>query len=73
MPCVDMIGTGRNIATMCKAKGIKAKDIANKIGVSDVAVSKWKNGKAIPTIDNVVILAHIFGVTINDIIVIKTV
>ena len=49
MPCIDMIGTGRNIAAMCKAHGMTMTQMADRIGVTPVAVSKWKTGRNMPT------------------------
>ena len=31
--------------------------------------NKWQRGQALPTLDNLVVLAAVFGVTISDIIV----
>ena len=57
-----MIGTGRNIAAMCKAHGMTMTQMADRIGVTPVAVSKWKTGRNMPTIDNFIAMAGIFGV-----------
>ena len=35
------------------------------------AVFKWMKGTSLPTVDNLVILADLFGVTIEDILVIR--
>lgn len=53
-----------------KAAGIKVKDMADTLGVSTQAVAKWQAGAALPTIDNLVILASILDVKIDDILVI---
>ena len=34
------------------------------------AIYKWKHGAAMPTIDNLVVLAAIFGVAMDDIVVV---
>ena len=34
---------------LLKAKGLKQKWLANKIGVSEVTVSNWCSGKSVPT------------------------
>ena len=39
---IEMIG--RQIASMRKEKGIKQEELANYVGVSTQAVSKWENG-----------------------------
>ena len=45
--------------------------MADRIGVTPVAVSKWKTGRNMPTIDNFIAMAGIFGVKIDDIIRIR--
>ena len=71
MPCIGMAGTGRNIADMCRAHGMTMAQMADMIGVTPVAVSKWKTGRSMPTIDNFIAMAGIFGVKVDDIIRIK--
>ena len=70
MPCIDMAGTGANIKRICRDRGFRCKDIADTVGVTPVAVSKWMAGKNMPTIDNFVIIADMFRVAIDDIIVV---
>ena len=70
MPVIDIAATGRNIQRMCDDKGITVKDIQNACGfTTGNAVYKWINGKCMPTIDNMVIIAHMFGTTIDNIII----
>ena len=33
------------------------------------AIYKWQRGEAMPTLDNIVVLAAVFGVTVDDIII----
>lgn len=56
--------------TECKRAGIKVKDVADTLGVSTQAVAKWQAGTALPTIDNLVILAAMLDTKIDDILVI---
>lgn len=69
MPVIDMAATGRNIRAMRVAAGMTIKDIQDACGVSATAVTKWQKGHAVPTIDNMVILADIWKVRIDDIVV----
>ncbi len=74
MATIDTIATGANIRAMVKAKGMKIADIQNVFGFNTPqAIFKWFRGDAMPTIDNIVIMADIFGVKIDDIIVTKNV
>ena len=62
MPTIDMVATGRNIQRMRNAAGISVKTIQEACGCSTPnAVYKWIHGTCMPSIDNLVILASIFG------------
>jgi transcriptional regulator with XRE-family HTH domain len=69
MPVIDMKKTGENIKAMRKANNISVKDIVMNTGVSERAVFKWQQGKSVPTVDNLVVLAVMFNVTMDKIIV----
>jgi DNA-binding transcriptional regulator YiaG len=70
VPTIDIVQTGANIKALRKAAGIKVKDVADTLGVSTQAVAKWQAGTALPTIDNLVILAAMLDTKIDDILVI---
>lgn len=70
IPTIDIQKTGANIKMMRKAAGIKVKDMADTLGVSPQAVAKWQTGTALPTIDNLVILAAMLNTKVDDILVI---
>ena len=72
MPVIDMAATGKNIRAMRVAAGMTIKDIQDVCGVSATAVTKWQTGKTIPSIDNMVILASVWDVKIDDIVVITS-
>ena len=73
MPAIDMAATGRNIARMRQDAGLTVKDLQIFFGfTTPQAIYKWQHGTAMPTIDNLVALAMIFDVTVDDIIVIDT-
>lgn len=69
MPVIDMKRTGENIKAMRKANNISVKDIVMNTGVSERAVFKWQQGKSVPTVDNLIVLAFMFNVTMDKIIV----
>lgn len=72
MPTVNTMQTGANIKAMMKARGMKVADVQNVFGFNTPqAIFKWFRGDAVPTIDNMIILADIFGVTLNDIVAIN--
>ena len=73
LPVIDMIQTGRNIARIRKERGMRVSEIQKIFGFSTPqAIYKWQQGKAMPTLDNLVVLAAVFGVKVDDILVCQT-
>ncbi len=73
IPFINTIATGQNIDRMRIAAGMSVKDVQTVFGfATPQAVYKWIHGAAMPTIDNLVILAALFGVTMDDIVVVDT-
>ena len=71
MPAIDMTATGRNIMRLRKAAGLTVKDLQDIFGfTTPQAIYKWQHGAALPTIDNLVVLAAVFEVSLDEIIVI---
>ena len=69
-PTIDLAATGANIKALIKSKGLKVTDVQAVFGFNTPqAIFKWLRGDALPSIDNLVILAHILDVTIDTIIV----
>ena len=53
--------------------GLSVKNLAEIFGfATPQAVYKWQHGTAMPTIDNLVVLAAVFGVTMDEIVVIDS-
>ena len=70
MPTIDMVATGRNIMRLREAAGMTVKDVQDIFGfATPQAIYKWQHGTAMPTIDNLVVLAMLFNVHIDEIIV----
>lgn len=71
MPTINMVATGRNITRLREAAGMTVKDIQDIFGfATPQAIYKWQHGTAMPTIDNMVVLAVVLGVTIDEILVV---
>lgn len=69
-PSIDMVKTGQNITKMRISAGLSVKDIQQIFGFSTPnAIYKWQKGQAMPTLDNIAVLAVLFGVRIDDILV----
>ena len=70
IPAIDMAATGRNIAHLRQSAGLTVRDLQAIFGfATPQAIYKWQRGTAMPTIDNLVALAVIFGVSMDEIIV----
>ena len=51
------------IQNLRKAKGISQEELADKIGVSRQAVSKWESGQSTPDIEKIILLSDYFETT----------
>ena len=51
------------IRELRKIKGISQDELAEKLGVSRQAVSKWENEQSIPDIDKIILLSDYFEVS----------
>lgn len=68
---INMMATGENITKLREKSGMTVRDIQQVFGFSTPqAVYKWQHGTAMPTVDNLVVLARVFGVTIDEILVV---
>ena len=69
-PVLDPVRTGANITDLRKAAGLSVHDLQTVFGFnSPQAIYKWQNGTALPTIDNLIVLAAVLQVRIDDILV----
>lgn len=70
MPVIDVKATGEKINELRDKAGITVKDIQLFLGfASPYPVYKWINGKNLPTLDNLLALAELLGVKMDDIVV----
>ncbi len=70
IPVIDMVKTGQNIIILRKKAGLSVRDLQDTFGFgTPQAIYKWQQGLALPTIDNLVVLAALLGVGMDDIIV----
>ena len=70
IPVIDMTATGINITRMRIDAGLTVKNVQDVFGFSTPqAIYKWQRGTALPTVDNLAVLAVLFGVKIDDILI----
>ena len=51
-----------------KSKGISQEELADKVGVSRQAVSKWESEQSTPDLEKIIIMSDFFGVTTDYIL-----
>ena len=74
IPTIDMVKTGENIIRLRKAKGLSVKDLQTVFGFeTPQAIYKWQHGTALPSVDNLVILAALLEVPVDEILVVSQV
>ena len=70
LPSINMAATGNNISQMRRRAGMTVQDLQNIFGFSSPqAIYKWQRGEAMPTIENLVILASVFDTTMDAIVI----
>ena len=65
---MDTKKIGKFIAENRKAKGMKQKDLAEKLGVSDKTVSRWENGNYMPDLSLLQPLSECLDITLNELL-----
>lgn len=72
MPTVNLAMTGANIRAIRKQRGLSVKDLQDIFGfATPQAIYKWQQGVTLPTVDNLVVLASVFDVPMEKILVIE--
>ena len=59
---------GQSISTLRKEKGMTQKQLADRLGVTDKAVSKWERDVAFPDTATIPKLAEILGASVEELI-----
>ena len=70
LPVINMTATGQNITRLRKQAGLTVNNLQQIFGfTTPQAIYKWQRGTALPTVDNLVILAAVFNTGIDNILV----
>lgn len=56
------------LAKLRKEKGLSQEDLADKLGISRQAVSKWERAEASPDTDNLILLARLYDVSLDTLL-----
>ena len=65
---MNQIKIGRFIASKRKEKELTQMQLAEKLGITDRAVSKWENGKSLPDYSIILQLCEVLEITVNDLL-----
>ena len=65
---MDQIKTGKFIAERRKANNLTQMQLAEKLGITDRAVSKWETGRSMPDASIMLELCEILKITVNDLL-----
>lgn len=65
---MDQVKIGKFIAGCRKGQGLTQMQLAEKLGITDRAVSKWENGKAMPDSSIMLELCDVLGISVNDLL-----
>lgn len=56
------------LAQLRKEHGLSQNDLAEKLNVSRQAISRWEQGLAMPSSDNLIYLSRLYGITLDELI-----
>lgn len=72
VPAINMMATGQNITRLREERGLSVKELQDIFGfATPQAIYKWQHGVTLPTVDNLVILAAVFHVHMDEILVME--
>ena len=68
-PVLDLQATGRKIKSFMDASQISVRDLQSIFGFDyPQAIYAWLSGRNLPTVDNLIVLSELFGVSIDEIV-----
>ena len=65
---MDQIKIGKFIAWKRKEQNLTQAQLAEKLGITDRAVSKWETGKSLPDASVMLEMCALLGITVNDLL-----
>lgn len=70
-PRIDMKATGRRIRWLRERQGMSVRELQEIMGFEQPqAIYKWQRGECLPTVDHLLMLSRIFGLPMQDLLVI---
>ena len=65
---MDQIKIGKFISSVRKEKKLTQKQLADKLGITDRAISKWENGKSMPDLSLLKPICDVLDISINELL-----
>ena len=65
---MDQVKIGRFIAECRREKNLTQMQLAEKLNITDRAVSKWENGRAMPDSSIMIELCSVLGINVNELL-----
>lgn len=65
---MDAKKTGKYISDSRKKQGLSQKELAEKLNITDKAISKWERGLSFPDISMLIPLSEILEITLYDLL-----
>ena len=62
------MGLGEKIGQYRRSLGISQEELGARLGVSRQAVSKWENGTSEPSTSNLMALAKLYGLSVDELL-----
>lgn len=62
------IEIANRLVNLRKKNGLSQEALAEKLGISRQAVSKWERAEASPDTDNIILLARLYGVSLDELL-----
>ena len=72
VPVIDIEATSCRIREARCRTGLSVDEVRQVFGMTNPqSIYKWEEGRCLPTVDNIVILAKLYGVKVDDLIAVR--
>lgn len=65
---IDPVVFAKNIRKYRKSMGLRQKELAQKIDVSNTSMNAYEMGNSMPTLDTLIKMSRLFGVTVESLV-----
>lgn len=69
MKVLDPVATGQSLKSLVRKKGLTTRDVMMACNLTTTnAVTRWYRGAIMPSLDNLIIVADLLGVTMDEVV-----